>query len=66
MEETRVREEEAANQINLVNNVSKDLNTKVGAAQAQFDSLVTALKETHQKCSDIIDTLASDATQKWE
>ena len=66
VEETRVREDEAATQINVVNSVAKELNTKVDGAQKQFAELVSSLTETHEKCVSIIDTLAKDATERWE
>ena len=66
VEETRVREDEAATQINVVNSVAKELNTKVDDAQKQFAELVESLTETHEKCVSVIDTLAKDATKRWE
>ncbi|MCL2505973.1 MAG: methyl-accepting chemotaxis protein [Alphaproteobacteria bacterium] len=66
VEETRVRENEAAEQINVVNSVAQELNIKVESAQKQFAELVESLTGTHEKCVNIIDTLAKDATERWE
>jgi len=66
VEETRVREHEAADQINVINGVSADLNAKVSDAQNKFMELVDSLKLTHDQCEAIIQTLAQDATQRWE